>query len=149
MRFVFVDEIVELDPGRSIRALRTWPADLDVFADHFPGFPVVPGVLLTEMMGQAAAICVESAEPPPGKVMLARIANAVFRRWVRPDEQVVIHASVKTLRDAFATVTCKTELAGATVADAELMFSFVPWDTLAGSHHSEALERYRAGRGRR
>jgi 3-hydroxyacyl-[acyl-carrier-protein] dehydratase len=81
MRFVLIDEIVELEPGRTVHARRTWPADLGIFADHFPGMPVVPGVLSTEMMGQAAASCVETVEPPPGKAMLVQIRNAVFRRW--------------------------------------------------------------------
>lgn len=144
MRFVFVDEIVELEPGKSIRARRVWPADLDVFVDHFPGMPVVPGVLLTEMMGQAAATCVEAAEGAPGKVMLAQIRNAVFRRWVRPGEPVDIEAQVRALRDSFASVACRASVEGAVAAEAELLFSFVPWSTLHAGYRNEALERYRA-----
>ena len=143
MRFVFVDEIVNLEPGRSIRARRTWPADLALFADHFPGMPVVPGVLLTEMMGQVAAICVEAVDPPPGKVVLTQIKNAVFRRMVRPDEPLDVDAEVKLLREKFATVSCRAAVGGEAAAEAELLFSFVPWDSVPG-YRNEALERYRA-----
>jgi 3-hydroxyacyl-[acyl-carrier-protein] dehydratase len=143
VRFVFVDDIVALTPGRSIHARRTWPADLALFADHFPGMPVVPGVLLTEMMGQVAATCVEAAEPAPGKVVLTQIKNAVFRRMVRPDEVMDVEADVKALRDRFATVSCRAAVGGELAAEAELLFSFVPWDTVPG-YRNEALERFRA-----
>lgn len=132
MRFLFIDEIVALAPGRSVHARRTWPAELELFADHFPGMPVVPGVLLTEMMGQAAAACVEAVERSPGKAMLVRIRDAVFRRWVRPGERIDIHALVKAQADRYATVSCRAEVGGALVAEAELMFSFVAWDAVGG-----------------
>jgi 3-hydroxyacyl-[acyl-carrier-protein] dehydratase len=141
MRFVLVDAIVRLEPGRSVHAQRTWPAELEIFADHFPGMPVVPGVLLTESMGQAAASCVEAAEPSRGKAMLVQIRSAVFRRWVRPGELVDIRADVKALGGSYATVTCRSETGGSVAAEAELMFSFVPWDAVAQRHGKEALER--------
>ncbi|MCK7480556.1 MAG: hypothetical protein M0C28_27495 [Candidatus Moduliflexus flocculans] len=67
MRFLFVDRILKLEPGRSIEAERVFPGDLEFFRDHFPGFPVVPGVLLTEMMGQAAAMCLNAETPERGR----------------------------------------------------------------------------------
>lgn len=137
MRFILVDAIVGLEPGRSVHAQRTWPAELEIFADHFPGMPVVPGVLLTESMGQAAARCIEAAEPQRGKAMLVQIRNAIFRRWVRPGELVDLRAEVKALGASYATVVCRAETGGALAAEAELMFSFVPWDAV-GVHHGRA-----------
>ena len=53
------DRIDELEPGARVLAHSTVRPDLELFQDHFPGFPVVPGVLLTEMMGQTAAKCLD------------------------------------------------------------------------------------------
>jgi 3-hydroxymyristoyl/3-hydroxydecanoyl-(acyl carrier protein) dehydratase len=72
MRFVLVDRIHSLEPGVRVVASRLIPPDDDYFADHFPGFPVVPGVLLTEMMGQAAAKALDVQRGPRGKAMLAQ-----------------------------------------------------------------------------
>ena len=92
MRFVLVDRIVALEPGVRVEAVRRIPEDDDYFQDHFPGFPVVPGVLLTEMMGQAAAKALDVEQRSRGKAMLAKILSASFRRWVRPgDELSLIH----------------------------------------------------------
>ncbi len=146
MRFLLVDEIVRLDPGQSVHARRTWPVDLELFADHFPGMPVVPGVLLTETMGQAAACCVEAVEPSPGKAMLVQIRNALFRRWVRPGEAIDVHAEVKSRTARTATVVCRSEVGGALAAQAELLFSFVSLDVVGG-YRNDVLERHRRDRG--
>jgi 3-hydroxyacyl-[acyl-carrier-protein] dehydratase len=147
MRFVFIDEFVQLVPGKSAHARRTWPADLEIFADHFPGMPVVPGVLLTEMMGQAAATCLEMAEPSPGKAMLVQIRSAAFRRWVRPGEPIEIRAEVKSLQARYAVAACRSEVDGAAAADAELLFSFVDLGAAGGGYRNEPLERYRRDSG--
>jgi 3-hydroxymyristoyl/3-hydroxydecanoyl-(acyl carrier protein) dehydratase len=57
MRFVMVDRILSMVPGKSIEAIKVMPPSEELFQDHFPGFPVVPGVLLTEMMAQASGKC--------------------------------------------------------------------------------------------
>lgn len=147
MRFVLIDEILELEPGRSVHARRVWPPELELFSDHFPGMPVVPGVLLVETMGQAAAVCLEAVEPSPGKAMLVRIRDAVFRRWVRPGDLIDVHAEVRSRTGRLATVSCRSEVAGALAAQAELMFSFLPWETVAVARN-EPLERYRRDRTR-
>lgn len=142
MRFIFVDEILEMIPGKTIRALKEILADEDFFRDHFPGFPVVPGVLLTEMMAQAAGKCLDAEKKHQGKAMLARINSANFRDWVRPGQTAIINAEIKTNREKFATATCNIEVMSKRVCSAELFFTFVPFEKFAPDYIDEVLEAY-------
>jgi 3-hydroxyacyl-[acyl-carrier-protein] dehydratase len=142
MRFILVDNIIEMAPGRTIYATKTLSAHEDVFIDHFPGFPVVPGVLLTEMMAQAAGRCLEAADKGRGKAMLLQVRKASFRRWVRPDERADIHADITSSADAYATAVCRITVGGEEVASADLLFSFLPWSSLSSDFRDEVLERF-------
>ena len=142
MRFILVDRIVALDPGRTIQAEKTMSSQEEFFRDHFPGFPVVPGVLLTEMMAQAAGKCLDTEPGERGKAMLARINSATFREWVRPGQLVTLFASVRSSRSQFATVDCRAEVAGRPVCSAELFFSFMPRAQFAPDYRDEVLEDY-------
>jgi 3-hydroxyacyl-[acyl-carrier-protein] dehydratase len=148
VRFLFVDRILELEPGRSIKAEHVFPASEEFFRDHFPGFPVVPGVLLTEMMAQAAGKCLDAEERAKerGKAMLAQIRSASFRDWVRPDETAVITAEIPSSRDKFATASCAVGVGGKRVCSAELLFSFMPIERFAPGYRDEVLESFLAGR---
>lgn len=145
MRFLLVDRILSMTPGRDIVALRTIPPDEDYFRDHFPGFPVVPGVLLTEMMGQAAAKSLNAERRPRGNAMLARILSASFRQWVRPGDEVHLHAAIESNEEKFATADCRAEVGGRAVAHAKLFFTFVPMNQFASTLRDEVLERFLAG----
>jgi 3-hydroxyacyl-[acyl-carrier-protein] dehydratase len=147
LRFVLVDKILELRPGEMIRATKHVSADEDFFRDHFPGFPVVPGVLLTEMMAQAAGKCLDAEKRPRGKAMLVKINSASFRDWVGPDQDVLIHADIRSNQNSVATANCYVEVATKKVATAELLFSFVPLESFAKDYVDEVLESYLDGRG--
>ena len=102
MRFILVDRILSLEPGVRVLAARRVPPDEELFQDHFPGFPVLPGVLLTEMMGQAAAKALDAERRPRGKAMLAKILSASLRQWVRPGDEVLLHAEITASTDSYA-----------------------------------------------
>jgi len=142
MRFVLVDEILEMNPGHHVRASKFIAPDEDYFRDHFPGFPVVPGVLLTEMMAQTAGKCLDAENPARGKSMLARITAASFRDWVRPGQTAIIHGEVRTSRAQFATADCRIEIENRLVCSAELFFSFVIMEKIAPGYRDEVLERF-------
>jgi 3-hydroxyacyl-[acyl-carrier-protein] dehydratase len=145
MRFLLVDRIVRLVPGVSIEAEKTLPASEELFRDHFPGFPVVPGVLLTEAMGQAAAKCISSAGRQRGNPMLAEIRNSKFRSWVRPDELVRLFATIERSEDKYAVAKCHADVDGRRVCSAELMFVFVAATEFAADYRDEVLEAFLAG----
>lgn len=145
MRFILVDRILSLTPGQAISAVRLIRSDEDYFADHFPGFPVVPGVLLTEMMAQTAGKCLDAERRPRGKAMLAKILSASFRQWVRPGDEVRLEASIVANDERFATAECLAQVGGRTAAQAKLFVTFLPKGNLAGDFRDEVLENFLAG----
>lgn len=144
MRFLLVDDILELVPGKTIRAIKHIAPDEDYFADHFPGFPVVPGVLLTEMMAQAAGKCLVAEDRSRGRPMLAQIKSASFRDWVGPGQTVTLFGEIKSSRPQFATALCRAEVEGRPVASAEVMFTFLPAERFSAGLPDEVLERHLA-----
>lgn len=148
MRFILVDRIITLEPGVRVVASRTIPPDEDYFQDHFPGFPVVPGVLLTEMMGQAAAKALDGERRPRGKAMLAKILSASFRQWVRPGDETLLHAEITANTERYANADCRAEVNGKAVAQASLFFSFVPASTFGVELHDRVLEDFLARQAR-
>lgn len=142
MRFLLVDDILELVPGQYIRATKTMDPGEEIFRDHFPGFAVVPGVLLTEMMAQAAGKCLAAEDVARGWPMLAKITSASFREWVRPGEICAIDARIRSSRTQFATAECRIEVNGRLAAESSLLFSFVPRDRFAVEWRDEVLDRF-------
>ena len=142
MRFILVDSIVELIPGKSVTAVKFVDPGDDYFRDHFPGFPVVPGVLLTEMMAQAAGKCLDAERDSRGKAMLGRIRSASFREWVVPPATLSIKAEIETNRADFATAKCHVVNGDKKVAQSDLLFSFVPLDSFVSGYRDDVLEDY-------
>jgi 3-hydroxyacyl-[acyl-carrier-protein] dehydratase len=142
MRFILIDEIVELVPGRHIKAIKSISGKEDFFQDHFPGFPVVPGVLLTEMMAQAAGKCLDAEGNPRGKAILVQIHKASFREWMRPQQTAWVVADIKTNRDHYASAACHIEIQNKAICSAELFFSFMPIQRFAKGFRDEVLETY-------
>lgn len=90
--FLFVDD-VSID-GTVIRAQRQFHSDEWFFQGHFPAYPVVPGVLLVEMMAQAGGVGAKLLGiKPQSMFVFAKIRSAVFKRQVRPGDTVVMEIS--------------------------------------------------------
>ena len=92
--FVFVDEVLALIPGQSATCRKVFPADAPFFAGHFPGDPLVPGVLLTEALAQTAGI---AAGQPGAAFRLSAIKGMKFLAPVRPDD--VIECTARKLAE--------------------------------------------------
>ena len=93
--FLWLDEIVTMDQT-SVHARTFIDPAFDLFIGHYPGFPVLPGVIQCEMAFQAAAVLIATLHPTQDDQMpvVARLNNTKFRRMVRPGETVDIHATI-------------------------------------------------------
>jgi len=90
MRCVFVDRIVELAPERRIETLVRVSGLEDVFADHFPGYPVLPGALIVEAFAQASQLLIAASRDFTAVGRLRRLSRAAFRHPVRPGDLLAI-----------------------------------------------------------
>ena len=125
MRFVFVDRIVAIEPHRWIETSKRVSGLDDVFVDHFPGYPVLPGALVVEAFGQAARLLIGLSHDFTRVGRLRRLSRVAFRHQVRPGEELAIrcerrHGEAPWVLDATARV------AGRRVAEAVLEYTVEP-----------------------
>jgi len=124
--FLLVDRVIELEPGHRLVALKNVTINEPFFQGHFPGEPVMPGVLIVEALAQAGGILVSLArEGETGLFMLASIRNARFRRPVRPGDQLRLEITGASVRSVAPRVDAKALVGNVVVAEAEIMFAFV------------------------
>ena len=90
MRFVFVDRIVKLDVPHRIETSKHVSGLDDVFADHFPGYPVLPGALVIEAFAQACQLLIAQSREFAEVGRLRRLSRVAFRHPVRPGDQLAI-----------------------------------------------------------
>ncbi len=95
MRFILIDRIVELQPGVKITAVKNLTIAEEYLADHFPHFPVMPGVLMLEAMTQAAAWLVRYSEKfIHSMVVLKQAKNVKYGRFVEPGQTLTVTAEL-------------------------------------------------------
>jgi 3-hydroxyacyl-[acyl-carrier-protein] dehydratase len=92
--FVFVRKLIKCEPGAFAECETRFPSDDPMFAGHFPGDPLVPGVILTEALAQTAGIAAASAHPENSRprFLLSAIRQMKFFRAVRPEEKIILRA---------------------------------------------------------
>ena len=124
-------------------ASTNFPAEL--LADHFPGFPVVPGVLLIEMCAQLAGRLVEVSASHERQCLilpfLTVVNEAKLRRFVAPQQTLHIEATLDALREESALCRGTVFQQGKRVATAKLLFAFHP-DGGSGEEAREAIEQF-------
>lgn len=124
MRWILVDKMLELDPGKSAKGVRCFTRAEMMFMDHFPGFPIVPGVLQVEMIAQVGGRCIRAAQPGILTV-LASVQNAKFRKNITPGDQAIIKAEVTAIRSSYSSVKGTIEVDGVVVCEAEVRYGHV------------------------
>lgn len=124
--FVMVDRVVELEPGHRIVTLKNVTINEPFFQGHFPGNPIMPGVLILEAMAQSAGVLTFESLPPEKRNILVYfmgIDRARFRRMVLPGDQLVIEIILKRLKTRAIKATGQARVDGELAVEAELMAS--------------------------
>jgi UDP-N-acetylglucosamine acyltransferase len=125
--FVLVDRVLEHDPDGGIVAIKNVTGSEDFFAGHFPGAPVMPGVLLMESLAQAAGIWLLKAAPDPRclEVHVVGIDDAKFRRQVLPGDQLRLEVRVLHRRGSLCRVKGEVKVGDQRAAEARLLLQLV------------------------
>jgi 3-hydroxyacyl-[acyl-carrier-protein] dehydratase len=100
MQFILVDRILELEAGRRIVAVKNLTLAEEYLAEHFPGFPVLPGVLMLEAIAQASAWLIRITEDYAHSVIVLKSVKAVkYGNFVTPGRQLTLEAEITRSRD--------------------------------------------------
>jgi 3-hydroxyacyl-[acyl-carrier-protein] dehydratase len=104
MRWLWIDRFLEFEHGKSARAIKNLSMAEDHFADHFPGYPVMPAALMLEGLAQTGGILVGEANDFREKVILAKVPKAVFHREALAGQQLIYDVELLHLRPEGASV---------------------------------------------
>jgi len=134
--FQMIDTVEELDPDNGkIIALANVPMESPVFEGHFPGSPLVPGVLLIETMAQASGFMLLSRLKFEKMPFLANVTGAKMRTFVEPGAVLQITAELEHDGSGFAKTKARILSDGKKICDCSLMFRIMPFpnETLKGN----------------
>lgn len=124
MRFTLIDRIVELRPGSTITAVKTLTMAEEYLADHFPHFPVMPGVLVLEAMTQAGAWLVRVTDDfAHSIVVLKKAGNVKYGQFVQPGQTLTVTAEITKRGDAETGLKARGTVNGRVTASARLVLA--------------------------
>jgi 3-hydroxyacyl-[acyl-carrier-protein] dehydratase len=145
MRWLFLDRIRAVTLGERITGVKAVGLAEDYFVDHFPKFPVVPGVIVTEALAQLSGKLIELSVYEERGVwpfpILSMVNKAKFRRFIPPGSLIEMESSVISLRDESAMMGVRATVEGKVTTTAELTFVFDPSGLPNSASDIEAIER--------
>ena len=123
---MFVRGLLALAKGSSAECDASFEPEHPIFTGHFPGNPLVPGVILTEALAQTAGIAAASGFPENARplFLLSAIRSMKFHRTVRPGENIVLRAEKAAQMEQLFQFSVRASVAGETVAEGQLVLSF-------------------------
>lgn len=129
--FLMVDRVVELEPGKRAVGLKNVTANEEFFNGHYPGQPIMPGVLIIETMAQLGGILLSQELEHTGKVaVLLSLDRVKFRRPVMPGDQLIVEAVARRVKSRTGHVAGVARVGNEVVAEADIKFMMVDADPL-------------------
>ena len=140
--FLLIDRIVEFEPTKRLVAIKNVSINEPYFQGHFPGHPIMPGVLVVEAMAQAGGIIMMHELPDRAQklVVFTGIERAKFRRPVTPGDQLRIEVNVLSFRTRAGRIDGKAYVDGKVACEATLTCQVVPRLSQAGGNSGERAE---------
>ena len=127
--FLLVDKIVELEEGKSIKGIKNATVNEPFFQGHFPGNPIMPGVLICEALAQVGAVLLLSMDENKGKLgVFTGINNFKFRKQVVPGDTLELNAELVTYRHGMGKANVEATVDGKTAAKGEISFAVIEND---------------------
>jgi 3-hydroxyacyl-[acyl-carrier-protein] dehydratase len=131
--FLLIDRVIELEPGKRVVAMKSVTANEPQFTGHFPGRPIMPGVLMVEALAQAGAVAVLSLPEYRGKLALfAGIDECRFRRTVLPGDTLRLEVTLDKLRGVFGRGRGVASVDGEVAVEATISFVIPRDQSIAG-----------------
>jgi 3-hydroxyacyl-[acyl-carrier-protein] dehydratase len=124
--FLLVDRVVAIEPGQSLTAIKNVTINEPFFQGHFPGHPVMPGVLIIEALAQASGLLTQLSEGGGARgdgtvYYLVKVDKARFSQIVVPGDQLVLETKLKRMIRRMGLYECVARVAGKEVASAEIL----------------------------
>ena len=125
--FLLVDKVLHLEPGKSVSAIKNVTINEPFFVGHFPGKPVVPGVLLLEIIAQAGGFLVLHSIDEPNKklIYLSSIKSAKFKEVAKPGDQLLVKAELAKFKLGTCKINGKIFVNDKLITECELLASVV------------------------